>query len=58
MEDKDIEAFHHRFMTSTTMSKEFGEHRNSSISKLEAGGVKPFSPGGEDFGGGLPSTRH
>ncbi|MFT6119485.1 MAG: hypothetical protein ACJAXK_001433 [Yoonia sp.] len=50
MSDKDIEAFHDRFMTSTTMSKEFGEHRNSINSRLEAGGVKPFSPGGEDFG--------
>ena len=50
MSDKDIEASHDRVMTSTTMSKEFGEHRNSIISILEAGGVKPFSPGGEDFG--------
>lgn len=46
----DIAAFHKRFLTSVTMSNEFGQHWRTLIAKLKAAGVSPFSPNGADYG--------
>jgi hypothetical protein len=46
----DIDAFHSRFMTTTTMAAEFGLDRRSVVAKLNAYGIAPFSPNGEDYG--------
>ena len=50
LSEQDIEAFHQRFLTSTTMVLEFAEARQTIIAKLSAAGVKPFGPNGEAYG--------
>jgi hypothetical protein len=47
---EDIEAFHQRFVTLTTLSAEFGHHRNTIRGLLAASRVSRFAPDGEDFG--------
>ena len=46
----DQEAFHARFITPSTMAKEFDEDRREILSKLNAAGIAPFSPNVEDYG--------
>lgn len=48
--EADVAAFHRRFVTTTTLSTEWGEHRNTIIVQLEAAGVARFAPEGTDFG--------
>ena len=50
MTEKDIQAFHQRFMTSPTMEAEFGQHRRKLLTEVLAAGVNPFAPNGEDYG--------
>ena len=51
MSSEDIAAFHRRFLTLRTMATEFGKARRVEILKrLEAAGVRRFSPGGVDHG--------
>ena len=47
---QDIQAFHRRFMTPTTMKAEVGVHRNMLLRKLKEAGVKPFTPNGVSYG--------
>lgn len=47
---KDIVNFHARFMTASTMEREFGLHKRTLLAKLKATHVKPFAPNGQDFG--------
>jgi hypothetical protein len=48
--NQDIQAFHRRFMTPTTMKAELGVHRNMLLRKLREAGVKPFTPNGVSYG--------
>ncbi len=50
MTEADIEAFHQRFVTLTTLTSETGMHRNSLRAMLTAARVARFSPDGQDFG--------
>lgn len=50
MTEEDIAAFHRRFLTTTTISAEFGLHRNVLLKRLAAAGVSPFGPNRADFG--------
>ncbi len=51
MSPEDIAAFHRRFPTLRTMATEFGKARGSAmLARLEAAGVRRFSPGGVDHG--------
>lgn len=47
---EDIEAFHRRFVTVSTLSKELGRHRNTVRGLLSSSGLSRFSPNGHDFG--------
>ena len=47
---EDIEAFHRRFVTLTTLSAETGLHRNTLRGLISASRVMPFSPDGQEFG--------
>jgi hypothetical protein len=47
---EDMEAFHRRFVTLTTLSAETGRHRNSLRGELAAGGVARFAADGQSFG--------
>ena len=46
----DIVSFHKRFLTSTTMETEFGQHRWTLLAKLKAAKVNAFAPNGENYG--------
>ncbi len=46
----DMAAFHHRFVTLTTLSAETGQHRNTLQGRLATRRITPFSPEGQDFG--------
>jgi len=48
--EDDKAKFHRRFLTPATMQSEFGLHRQTCTARLRAAGVRPFSPGGVDFG--------
>jgi hypothetical protein len=50
MTEEDVAAFHRRFLTTTTISAEFGLHRNFLRQRLAAARVSRFSPSGVDFG--------
>jgi hypothetical protein len=51
MSPADIAAFHRRFLTLRTIAKAFGTTRGSAIlARLDAAGVRRFSPGGVDHG--------
>jgi hypothetical protein len=47
---EEIESFHRRFVTVTTLSAEFGHHPNTIRSLLATSRVSRFAPDGEDFG--------
>jgi hypothetical protein len=47
--ERDIAEFHKRFLTSTTMEREFGVHKISLLAKLKEAGVRPFAPSGQNF---------
>ena len=46
MTKTQIESFHAKFVTLTTMAQETGLHRNAILARLRAAGVKKFAPGG------------
>jgi|TARA_B110000211_G_scaffold13604_1_gene14161 hypothetical protein len=46
----DQAAFHGRFITPSTMAKEIDRDCREILSKLNAAGIAPFSPSGEDYG--------
>jgi hypothetical protein len=46
----DMAAFHHRFVTLTTLSAETGQHRNTLKGRLATLRIPPFSPEVQDFG--------
>jgi hypothetical protein len=46
----DIDAFHKKFVTLTTLSAETGQHRNTLKMVLDAAQTSPFSPQGKNFG--------
>ena len=48
--EDDEAKFHRRFLTPTTMQSGFGLHRQTCTARLRAAGIRPFSPGGVDFG--------
>jgi hypothetical protein len=48
--EEDIAAFHRRFLPTTTISAEFGLHRNVLRKRLAAARVSRFGPNGTDFG--------
>ncbi|MCU9847958.1 hypothetical protein OEZ60_08055 [Defluviimonas sp. WL0024] len=50
MTQADIEAFHRRFVTMTTLAAQTGMHRNSLGAKLAAARVARFSHDGQEFG--------
>lgn len=50
MTKAQIESFHERFVTPTTLAQETGLHRNAILARLRAAGVEKFAPGGRDFG--------
>ena len=51
MSPGDIAAFHRRFLTLRTMAAEFGTaRRGAMLARLDAAGVRRFSPGGVDHG--------
>ncbi|WP_324755182.1 hypothetical protein [Roseovarius sp. Pro17] len=50
MTEADIAAFHHRFMTLSSMADEFGGHRRTYLTALRSTEVAPFAPDGEDYG--------
>ncbi|WP_255013055.1 hypothetical protein [Roseovarius sp. M141] len=50
MTKADIAAFHRRFVTLSTLVGESGERWNTILVHLKGSGMRPFSPGGEDFG--------
>jgi hypothetical protein len=49
-QEEDIAAFHRRFLPTTTISAEFGLHRNVVRKRLAAARVSRFGPNGTDFG--------
>jgi hypothetical protein len=46
----DIEAFHSRFVTLSTLSLETGYHSNTLKGLFKAADVTRFGPDGRDFG--------
>ncbi|MDF1707688.1 MAG: TniQ family protein [Paracoccaceae bacterium] len=50
MTHENIDAFHQKFVTLTSLSAEFGQHRNSLKIVIDAAQIPPFSPNGKDFG--------
>lgn len=50
MTEANMIAFHARFMTLTTMTEEFGGHRQIYLAALRSAGVPTFMPDGEDYG--------
>ena len=50
MTKAQIESFHERFVTPTTLAQETGLHRNAILARLRGAGVEKFAPGGQDFG--------
>lgn len=48
--EADIAEFHRRFLTPTTITAEFGLHRNTIFAAFREAGVVPFAPDGRDFG--------
>lgn len=48
--EADIAEFHRRFLTPTTITAEFGLHRNTIFAAFRETGVVPFAPDGRDFG--------
>lgn len=51
MSAEDIAAFRQRFLTLRTMAADLGTIRGgATLARLEAAGVRRFSPGGVDYG--------
>lgn len=50
MTPREVETFHQRFVTLTTLSAETGQHRNTLKGVLASARITPFSPQGQDFG--------
>jgi hypothetical protein len=48
--EEHMKAFHRRFLTTTTIEREFGLHRNAIVASLKAGKVLPFASNGQEFG--------
>lgn len=48
--EKDIEAFHQRFLTQNTMASEYEGFWRTLVEKLISRGVEPFTSDGESFG--------
>ncbi|MBV0893002.1 TniQ family protein [Paracoccus sp. Z118] len=48
--DEDVEAFHRTFLTPASIGTEVGLDWHSARAVLKAGGVKPFSPDGRNYG--------
>lgn len=46
----DIAEFNARFLTASTMEREFGLHKKTLIAKLKAAHVKAFAPNAQDLG--------
>ncbi len=47
---EDATSFHRKFVTISTIAAETGLHWNSVRTVVNAAGLKPFSPDGQDFG--------
>lgn len=50
MDQSDIEAFHKKFVTLSTLVQETGLHRNALGARLSHARVTRYSPDGQDFG--------
>jgi hypothetical protein len=50
LSEQDIEAFHKRFFTLTTMVEALNENRQTLLVRLKTAGVTPFRPNGRDCG--------
>ncbi|TKA97718.1 hypothetical protein FAZ78_04540 [Cereibacter changlensis] len=50
MTSEDVAEFHRKYLTTTTMTMEFGVHRLAALATLKAQGAKPFAPNGADYG--------
>ena len=48
--ESDIAAFHEKFVTQASMAAEYGVDWRILLSRLQAGGVEPFSSGSDGFG--------
>lgn len=48
--NENIEAFHQRFLTITTMSSETGLHRNSILALIRLNSLPAFTPDGQNYG--------
>lgn len=48
--EEHMKAFHRRFLTTTTIEREFGLHRNAIVASLKAGKALPFASNGQEFG--------
>lgn len=47
---EDIDKFHLRFLTPSTMEREFQVHKRTLLAKLKAAHVEAFAPNAQDFG--------
>lgn len=48
--NENIDAFHQRFLTITTMSSEFSLHRNSILALIRLNSIPAFAPDGQNYG--------
>lgn len=48
--EADVAAFHKRFLTSSTMEREFTQHKRTLLAKQRAAHVTTFAPNDQDFG--------
>lgn len=46
----DIEEFHRRFISLTSLVEETGLHRNTLLARINSSGLQPFAPQGQAFG--------
>lgn len=46
----DVAAFNERFLTSSTMEREFTQHKRTLLAKLRLAHVRTFAPDDQDFG--------
>jgi predicted transposase YbfD/YdcC len=46
----DVAEFHKRFLTASTMEREFGLHKRTLMARLKAAKVRAFAPSCQDFG--------
>ncbi|MHA3976063.1 hypothetical protein ACW9UR_00130 [Halovulum sp. GXIMD14794] len=50
MTERDIEAFHARFVTLSTLSRETNKRPRILLVTLRRAGIAPFAPEGQDYG--------